>query len=256
MKFTNKEKLIERYRQRVLARQNSPETEEQQEEQQTIPTTNLTSTQDSWKIEGVEYRDGIYTVNLAKQLLDNGKAKTQQEWIDYRNQSNSFYTADMPLHHSIFKALYQQRDTTEAKEARKFLEQQFREKWLQTLTRITYTPKGKDKLTHNIGTQEQYEINENIVGENEQIINIKKPKFLEALLGSSNKEEINNIYKWITNKDAHIWRINKNPKQNLERVARFDLGSDWAYLDCYWGLDYSGASLGVNACREATRSQK
>ena len=246
MKFKNPEQIARRYIERKYS-ENSPKIPNETETKVDSETpTNLTSTQDSWKIEGVEYRDGIYTVNLAKQLLDNGKAKTQNQWTDYRNQSNSFYTADMPLHHSIFKALYQQRDTTEAKEAREFLEQQFREKWLQTLTRITYTPKGKDKLTHNIGTQEQYEINENIVGENGQIINIKTPKFLEALLGSSNKEEINNIYKWITNKDAYIWRINKNPKQNLERVAGFDSDSDWANLDCdrYLGISY--ASLGVN----------
>ena len=237
MKFKNPEQIARRYIERKYS-ENSPKIPNETETKVDSETPiNLTSTQDSWKIEGVEYRDGIYTVNLAKQLLDNGNSKTQQEWTNYRNQSNSFYTADMPLHHSIFKALYQQRDTTEAKEAREFLEQQFREKWLQTLTRITYTPKGKDKLTHkkdkvihNIGTQEQYEINENIVGESGQIINIKTPKFLEALLGSSNKEEINNIYKWITNKDAYIWRINENPKQNLERVAGFVSVSGWVLV--------------------------
>src|SRR3989344_6750258 len=233
MKFKNPEQIARRYIERKYS-ENSPKIPNETETKVDSETPiNLTSTQDSWKIEGVEYRDGIYTVNLAKQLLDNGNLKTQQEWIDYRNQSQKnrgFYTADMPLHHSIFKALYQQRDTTEAKEAREFLEKQFREKWLQTLTRITYTPKGKDKLTHNIGTQEQYEIAENIVGESGQIINIKTPKFLEALLGSSNKEEINNIYKWITNKDAYIWRINENPKQNLERVAGFVSVSGWVLV--------------------------
>ncbi|PIN95027.1 hypothetical protein COU53_01330, partial [Candidatus Pacearchaeota archaeon CG10_big_fil_rev_8_21_14_0_10_30_48] len=74
----------------------------------------------------------------------------------------------------------------------------------------------------------------------------KKPKFLEALLGSSNKEEINNIYKWIIGNDAYIWRINKNPKQNLERVAGFGSGSVWAGLDCCGYLGGLGASLGVN----------
>src|SRR3989344_4579553 len=198
MKFKNPEQIARRYIERKYS-ENSPKIPNETETKVDSETPiNLTSTQDSWKIEGVEYRDGIYTVNLAKQLLDNGNLKTQQEWIDYRNQSQKnrgFYTADMPLHHSIFKALYQQRDTTEAKEVREFLEQQFKEKWLQTLTRITYTPKGEDKLTH---------------------------------------------------KDAYIWRINKNPKQNLERVARFGSDSGWADLGCFRSLGDSVASLGVN----------
>jgi len=231
---------------RVKARENPNEKPETQ--------TTIQNLQDAWKIEGVEYKNGIYNVNLSKQLLDNGNSKTQQQWADYRNQTNGFYTADMPLHHAIFKALYQQRDTNQAKEAREFLEQQFREKWLTTLTRITYTPRGKDKATHNFGTQEQYEIDENIIGEDGWIKNLKKPKFLEAILGSSDIKEINNIYTWITNKEAYIWRVNSAPEQNTERVARFYAVSGRADLDCDRGPSGSNDSLGVLACREATRS--
>jgi len=65
------------------------------------------------EISGVNYRNGIYTVDLAKSLLDNGNAKTQDEWTAYAINAmsqNEFYTPDYPLFYGLLKAMYDSRN--------------------------------------------------------------------------------------------------------------------------------------------------
>jgi len=57
-----------------------------------------------WAVTGVNYRDGIYHVDLHKELLDNGDSKTQDQWSEY-SKTNEFKLGDFPLYHSLFQAL-------------------------------------------------------------------------------------------------------------------------------------------------------
>lgn len=43
------------------------------------PQTAIQSAQDYWRVPGVNYRNGVYIVDLAKTLLDSGNAKTQDD---------------------------------------------------------------------------------------------------------------------------------------------------------------------------------
>ena len=210
---------------------------------------NIHSIDDYWRIEGVNYKGKIKTINLAQQLLPN---MTQDKHAEYREQAISkgeFYTGDMPLYHAVFTALFNQKDKPESEQARQFIKKSMREKWLMTLTRIAYQPRGKDKIIHNYNTKDEYSLEENIVGE-DRFIEDADRSALKALLGTDNIQEIKNIYNWINETDTYIWRINSKPNKVDERVARFGADSDRADLDCYRYPDGRYPSLGVFTCAE------
>ena len=221
------------------------------------PTTITPSSTDSslfWTFNGVNYRNEIYNVDLSKTLLDNGTAKTQQSWAEYSEEAmkrNDFYTADMPLYHSLFTTL-SKLQTQEAQEAREFIKKQMREKWLTTLTRIAYQPVGKDKIIHNYGTGNKYELEENIV-EKTRIIEAADSSALKALLGTDNINEINSVYQILNSTPTFIWRLNSKPDSIDERVAGFYAGSDRVSLSCNRNSAVAYPSLGVRSCREAAR---
>ena len=239
--------------QRYLDRQSAKPEEEKKQE------TNLEALTDFWTISNVEYRNGIYTVDLAKTLLDDGNAKTQEQWADYSKQaqkSNGFYAGDFPLYHAIFTTLFKNRNGKQKdniEEIRQFIKQKMIEKWLTTLTRIQYNPKKqKDKVMHNYNMPDQYIIEaDSFIGKDGLIkdtANVKEP--LHALLSTQQDvKEINNVYKWLTDVDARIWRINSEVKNPEERVARFNVNSDRASLDCDRNPQNSNAGLGVRTAR-------
>jgi len=227
-----------------LIKKKTPEQKLSQAPPQTPPT--VSATDDFWRISNVNYRNGICTVDLAKALLDNGAAKTQDEWSRYREAvpQNGFYPGDMPFYHALFTVLFKQKDKPESEEARAFIQEQMRNNWLTTLTRIAYQPRGKDKIIHNFGTKDQYEVEENIIGKN-QVIEQADSKALEALLGTSDVNKIKQVYNWINQTPVYIWRLNKKPENIDERVARFVAVSGWVGLDCGGFPQVSGSALGV-----------
>ena len=230
-----------------------------QTKQQKIPQTTSTgfSLEDLtnfWQVDGVNYRNGVYQVDLAKTLLDEKATKTQDEWAQYSKEAISkgeFYVGDFPLYHSLFATLFRNKDNSQyegkVKEVKKFILESMFNYWLTILTRIKYNPRGKDLVIHNYGLQDQYEIQENIVGADDSITKINPQNELNAILGSNDVNEINHVYKWITGKDAYLRRVNNKPKNIDERVARCGAGLYWAYPDCNRGPSDSGWALGVRA---------
>jgi hypothetical protein len=214
--------------------------------QPTSLNPNLESKIDSWKISGVNYRNGVYVVDLAKELLP---AKTQDEHAQHREQAKGdFYTADMPLYHALFTSLYNQKNNPQTEEIRAFIQKSMRANWLMTLTRIAYQPKGNDKIIHNCNTKEQYELQENIVGPDRKIVK-EDSSALKALLGTDNIDEIKEVYNYINKTPTYIWRVNSKQKNVVERIARFNADSGRALLGCYRYPDYSNSALGVRASR-------
>ena len=201
------------------------------------PPITISQTIDYWEIDRVEYQNGIHQVKLSKALLDNGDKKTQDGWVEYRikaNEKGEFYTADMPLHHSIFTALSKS-NSDESQEAREFIRKSMNSRKLTTLTRIIYTPQGQDKIIHNYKIpNEQYELNSNFVGKDGFIKDINPTQYLEELLGTKDIAEINKVYQSINKvyqsinqTDAYIYRLNSKPNFSMdERTALFDTNSD------------------------------
>ncbi|MEK6820585.1 MAG: hypothetical protein AABX71_02630 [Nanoarchaeota archaeon] len=213
----------------------------------------ISSIADCWQIQGVNYRNNIIRVDLAKQLLDSGKAKTQDRWAEYRNiaePKGDFYTGDMPLYHAVFTALFNQKDKSESEEAKQFIQKSMREKWLMTLTRPAYQPKGKDKIIHNYNTNDFYPLEETIVGPDRKIAKADSLA-LKNILGTGNIKEIKDIYKWLNDTDTYLYRLNSKPSKVDERVAWFGAGSGRLGLYCDRYPDFSISSLGVRVVREA-----
>ena len=120
-----------------------------------------------------------------------------------------------------------------------------------TVNRIKYTPSGKDTIIHNYGLKDQYEIQENIVGrEIELVKDTSNPKVYQAILSSDNRAEIQNIYKWITGKSTYLWRVNQKPENIDERVAWFYAFSVGAYLSCGRDPRSSNSALGVRSAKK------
>ena len=185
-------------------------------------------------------------------MLDSGNAKTQDKWAEYTMQARpkgDFYTGDMPLYHAVFTALFKQKDKKESEEARAFIQKQMREKYPMTLTKIIYQPTGKDKIIHNFGTNDKYELEEDIVGK-DRAIGAGDKKTLNAVLGVEDIDEIKSVYNWINQTPTWIWRVNKNPENIDERVARFGAYSDRVGLNCNWDPANSDASLGVRIAQK------
>ena len=206
---------------------------------------------DCWSINGVQYRNGIYTVDLLKTLLDNGSSKTQDGWAEFSEKAignKGFYVGDLPLQHAIFTTLFKNKNALnndEIENIRKFLNDSMVKHWMMTLTRFNYTPFDEDIVIHNYGLQDKYEIRENIVGLDELVKNASDKKPYKAILGTDDTAEINAVYNWITGKDAYLWRVNSKPKKNDVRIARVDASTGRAILSCDGGPQSSDAAFGV-----------
>ncbi len=216
------------------------------------PNVNISTIGDYWQVSGVNYRNGIHTVDLAKTLLDNGNAKTQDEWASYSESAltqNEFRAPDYPLFYGLVKALYSAKDNStkaqEVEEAKKFLKDTSRARWLMTLTRIDYQPIGEDIITHNFGTREKYEEKTDFVGLDGLLTDKATPASCKALLGSDNVQEISDVFQWLNGTNTYILRVNSKPDQLIERVAGFWAGSVRAGLGCGRNSSVSRESLGV-----------
>ncbi len=218
--------------------------------------SNLETLTDFWTIPNVKYRNGIYTVDLAKQLLDNGNSKVQEGWVEYSKQAknnNNFYTGDLPLYHATFTTLFKNREgkqKNEIREIRRFLCSTFESKGILTLTRIEYNPR-KDKVIHNFGMHDRYGCSENIVGPNEWVEHSSNKKLYKAILGTDKIKEIINVYGWGTERGAYLWRMHFKPEETYTGAVRLYTGySRGVIINCTGDYPWdSYSSLGVRATR-------
>ena len=239
---------IEGSMEKILARASSPPIDNSVT---SSPTGNfqVNHMNDCWSISGVGYRNRIHTVDLAKSLLDNGSAKTQDDWASYSEASisqNGFRTPDYPLLYGIVKAIYMGRnDSTKAQEigeAQKFLKDTSRAKWLMTLTRISYKSRGNDVVIHNFGTRDTYEELSDFIGP-DGFITAASASPCKALLGTDDIQEIKDVFQWLNGTNTYLWRVNS--KADTERIARFVADSGGAVLGCGGVPSYANSSLGV-----------
>lgn len=209
-----------------------------------------------WSFSGINYRNQIVTIDLLKTPLDKGKLKSQDDWVEYSLKArtrNDFYVGEMPLYHALFRAMFLNKNSSDREkieEARVLLKEQFN--WLTNLTRIRYTPWGKDIIIHNYKMPDEYKIETDFVGPNELVKDSKTPEVYNALLGSSDIQEIDQVYSWLTRykiwfrKKPCLFRRNNKPEEVVESIANFDSGSTFG-LRCY-SVYGGGTSLGVRLC--------
>ena len=117
--------------------------------------------------------------------------------------------------------------------------------WLTTLTRVQYTPTGLDTVIHNYGLPNAVSEKINFVGPDRFIDDKKDRKVCKALLGTDDVAEINRVYQWLNGTNACLWRKNRKPQHQVDRVARFVAYSVGADLGCDGDPDSRNSSLGV-----------
>jgi|SRR3989344_3985247 len=211
------------------------------------------SLKSNWVIDGVNYRGRTSSITLSQALLP---ASTQDEFASRKKKGrDEFYVESMPLYHSLFTTLFDNKENKEFKngieEVRHFIKESMFKYGLTTLTRPRYNPEGKkDLIIHDYKQPQQKIIKlDSIVGPDGYILdkntkNIVKP--LQALLETRQSlEEINNIYGWLTGTDASLIRLNETPNESLDTVSRFRAISDGAVLYCDRNPSNSNTGLGV-----------
>jgi len=217
------------------------------------------SSGDFWTIPGVNYRGNVVDVQLLKNYLDNGNAKTQDDWARYSEQARAkgeFYLPDYPLFFATLERAYALKTDATIEEMRKKVQKLSRAKWLMTTTRIKYANKGKDKIVHNYGMSDPQKLEEPFVGADGTIPSGSPETLYQKLLGTqSSVANINSVFKWLNGTDAYMYRVNSKPNKLDERVAAgFDADSDWAYFDCDRIPTNTNTGLGVRYARRVAPS--
>ena len=212
------------------------------------PQITIAQSDGFYSIQGVVYRDGLYTADISKQLLEFSGVKTQKEWAEYSKlakENNRFFTPDFPLFYSILKAAYSSIDTKTKEDLRKTIKKLSREHVLTTLSSPVYKPNGLDEIIHNFNMEGRYSNKLNLVGPDGWVKDSNN-NFCQYLLGAKdNNHQINSVFKWLNETDAYIWRLNQKPEKIEKRVAGFNAYSGGAYLNCNWNPSFSYSSLGV-----------
>lgn len=211
---------------------------------------------DFWEVPNIHYRGNTLTADLSKKLLP---ARTQKQHAEHRNPTgeNDFVTMDMPFYIAMFNSLFEQRNSLAyAGQARDFIQETIRKKFPITLTRIGYPQRGKDKVTHNYGTTDEYCVGANIVGP-DRIIQKEDREATNAVLGTRDICRLHKIFNWLNKTDLSIYRLNEKPQELTECVARLGANPGSARVDCYRHLGIAIASLGVRVnARSAQKSKK
>lgn len=193
---------------------------------------------DRYRLHNLQYRNGLYTVDWGKELLENGANKTQDKWIA-ATQAGDWKLADQPLYFASLRHLYQNQNHAEQRQ--KQLVEQVRavfkadfdpqKPYMMTSSKIKYTARGDDLVTHRFGYPDQQKIQAAMVGSDGHITaRSGMSTALEALLGTGDGAEVETVGEWVTGMKAYLWRFNQKPKQDEERavvlgciVSRFDI---------------------------------
>lgn len=220
--------------------------------------TSVTSSGHFWTIDNVPYRGSVYTVDLLKELAHGGVTHTQDEWAEHykvTKDENGFHAPDYPILYGVFKALRTSKDdptqSAMVEEARTFLQNTARAKWLMTLSRIKYKPSGLDTVIHNYGTTDQHSTDTDFIGKDEYLKDTSNATPYRVLLQTGESvEEIDKVFQWLNKTGAYLWRVNNKPSAEQDRVAGFDAYSGRAGLGCGGDPQVSNSALGVRLAQK------
>ncbi|NQU78537.1 hypothetical protein HQ545_02085 [Candidatus Woesearchaeota archaeon] len=192
---------------------------------------NIEELDDRYRFHNLEYRDGIYTVDWSKELLDGGNSHTQEEWTGIV-KDNEFGIPSAPLYHATIKLLYENQDHPVAEQqdlvqvVREVFQKDFTDYYMMTSTRIKYSGKKKkqqpDVVTHDWNTPQARITEGSFVGPNGYV----KPgcgfdDVIQAVLESNDTQLIEEAYEWIgkETKKPYLYRINNTPDNDVERAV-------------------------------------
>lgn len=163
--------------------------------------------------------------------------------------------ASGPMHYSIFKALYNERNGDQKENfemVKDFLYAQFRYiGCFLTSTRVIYMPNGNDKVIHDYGFPGQREVNLNLVGKDFSFgddPNADK-NCVEALLGTRDLQEATEIGEWLSGDVPFLSRDMARLSKEYARALM--IGRSKHYGGFYVSLDsyFSNYALDITATK-------
>ena len=175
----------------------------------------ITEDNEVYTISGIKYEGQIVTINLDKELLDNGESHTQDEWIKLTDK-----LPDITIYHATLSALFANKKGPHAelvKKVKKMFKKDFDgQDYMMTSTRMKYKPKSKDEIIHNYGSQQPRIAKIDFTGPDAWIDDKSGlEKQIEAILGTNDLKEIQKVYSWFGDK-PYLWRLNAKPEQTIQ----------------------------------------
>ncbi|MDP3734256.1 MAG: hypothetical protein Q8R37_03425 [Nanoarchaeota archaeon] len=188
----------------------------------------IESLDNRFRLQNVFYNGWFYTVDQSTKLLDDGDSHTQDRWLEWLNSDenvNKWQLPSGPLYHASVAALHYNQDIHDKKQrnlvqqCRAMHVEDFKKYWMMTSTRIQYNPQGLDTIIDDYGSSQPREIKMNFVGPDKYV---RKDSGLEqeidALLGTSDLEEVEQVYNGLTDKNPYLWRLNDKPNEETHRA--------------------------------------
>ncbi|MBI4017053.1 MAG: hypothetical protein HY363_05165 [Candidatus Aenigmarchaeota archaeon] len=202
---------------------------------------------DRYVLQNVPYQGALRTVSWSRRLLDKGSEHTQDEW-NVVLQGSEWKLPDATLYHATLAALYQHKDGLEnelVEKIRLFFCKHFEKHYLMTGSRVMYKRRGNDTVKHHLSGDEKQVC---MVGA-DGWVNAQSgfEDSIDAVVGTRDLLEVENVYEWISGKKAYLWRINNKPNANTERAVVLGVISDGRF-NINAGGDSGWPALGVVVC--------
>ena len=191
-----------------------------------------------------------FVVDLNTELNPEMNQKQLADYTIEARKVGGFGAVNMPITFGLKEAAYDLRKKLPDDSLRSFLENSLTNHWLISLTRILNQPKEKDTVIHNYKLPEQEEVKAKIIGPDQWIKESKNKEYLTSVLGTNDVKKINDVFQWINETNAYIWRANSKPSSDDERVAHWVADCDRVVLYCLRFPEFSESSFGVRV-REA-----
>jgi len=187
-------------------------------------------------VEPVRYRGELCRVFVGD-LLDHGRRHAQDYWL-----ARGFVLPDASLLYATWEALYDQRHNSEKRSVetvRKLFDDDLKEHWLMTGTRIQYHASELDSILHNYNTPEQYLLTAKLGGK-EGFVSDDYGLVIQALFETDNVGKFRNVVEWIAGvpkKQTCLWSEYADEYNTHALVlgvddsdSRFNIDADDGYL--------------------------
>jgi hypothetical protein len=208
--------------------------------------------EDRYRLRNVNYDGGIYVVDWSKQLLLDKALHDQYTWLQF-TQSPSWKLPSSQLVHATLLALYNNRENPNRVQkdlSRKVIDEiflaDFKENLPFTSTIVRYMPKGNDEIIHDYCYRTQNRIDTQMAGK-EGLIN-EASGFewkINALLGTRNLAEVEQVYEWLSGKKPFLWQMDQKPEAEALRAVVFAIMGDCFVIDANNNTDSNRWARGV-----------
>ena len=208
--------------------------------------------ENSFAISPLKLHDGLYRVEWSKELLDEDKRHTQDEW-NLILQGSEWSLPSGQLYCATLEALYRNKDgnyKTVIEKLNGIFSNDFANHFMITSTRIKYPAVGLDEIIHDYGSASKYEIQIDFVGNN-GIVNSESgfEDPIESLLGTGDLTEVEEVFEWVSGRKPYLWRLGGKPKNDT--MLTLLLGGD----NVRFSIDAVGRIGNVRPARGVVRSK-